>query len=96
MAASNAFGVCRVITQAAYTVNTGDSTYLLEARDRKCLAIENKGNTTILVKFGSAIVNNEGISILVGAKYEPTNVPVNAVHIKSLSGTVVTAVVDGR
>lgn len=88
--------VCRVLTHASYIINSGESTYLVEAKDRRCLMIENKGVTTVLVKFGGASVASEGISIAAGTMWSPEIIPTNIIRMKSVGSSATVTVVDGK
>lgn len=63
---------------------------------RTYILIQNLGNQTVLASFGSPVSGSVGVNIPAGTSYEPIKGFVDAVYVKSVSGSQNVLVLQGR
>lgn len=96
-AASPTFALsCRINAQTDVNATTVSVRILVASSDRKCVVIQNKGSSTVYIKFGSAHSSTEAMQLASGATWEPLVIPVNSVYLKSSAGVVTTTVLEGK
>lgn len=100
---------CTVTTQSDVNI-TGSTTLALSANSaRRCLIIENKlviGNaaSTLEIKFlpsGASTSNvsftgTQGLKVASGSPWMPVILPINAIYLKSSSGTLPVTIIEGQ
>lgn len=85
-----------VRTQVAYSATTTSTQALAYNGARSYLLVQNQGTVSVIVKFMSAQGASEGIVIVAGGNYEPIRVPMDAMYIKSVSGTQTVEIIEGE
>jgi len=63
--------------------------------ERNYLLIQNRGSSSILLKFDTEHEGSEGILIIASGNYESELAPRNAIFIKSVSGTNLVTIIEG-
>lgn len=73
------------IIQKQLTVTVTDSSQkVLDANLRRgFLIVQNNGEGNVHLKFDSVHAGTEGMVIVGGGNWEPTNIPLNAIYLKS-------------
>lgn len=89
-------GPINLQTQSDVSVTTTSAAHVSASSSRRYLLIQNKGSTSIYVKFGSAHSASEGIEIIAGGNFESLKPPIDAIYLKSASGTQTVAVLTGK
>lgn len=76
---------------------TGTSTMVMPTDPyRNYLLIQNLGTGSVIVKFGSAQIASEGITIIGGGAYEPIKGIFDSVYMKSSTGTQSVVIMSGE
>ena len=88
-------GPLKVFVQKEYSAGTTSALALAENQSRKYLLIQNKGSQDVYLKFVGASSSTEGVKIIAGGNYEPILVPINAIYLKSASGTQTVTIIEG-
>jgi hypothetical protein len=81
-----------VVTIAATTTS---QVGLAENQNRKYLMVRNRGADSVLIKPDSAHSGTEGFLIASGAVWEPKDVPVNALYVRTSTTTASVDFVEG-
>ncbi len=84
-----------VNNQATGSATTASTKVLNPLATRDYLLVINSGSSAIFAKLASAHVADEGVEIPAGGNWEPFNVPVDAVYLKSATGSVDYSIVEG-
>lgn len=89
---------CRVLTQTQFNATTLSTVAIAENRSRRCLMVQNMGDSTIIVKFGSSHSGNEGVMISSKSTWQPIIIPVNSLYLKSFSTSpgVNATIIEGK
>lgn len=90
--------VCKMTNQIISNATTTDSTPLAANNLRKCLIIQNVSNNAVnvIIKLNSSISTTEGLQLAQFGGWEPVNVPLGAIHMKSVSGTQSVYLMEGK
>lgn len=70
-----------------FTATTSSAKMFSENPFRTCLAIQNRGSTSVYVRYDQAHSGTEGIVILAGQYQDFPVVPTNSIYIESASST---------
>lgn len=86
----------KINTQSDVSVSTVSTLVLAENPNRRCLIIQNKNSNKVWVKLDSAHSTSEGFELIQYGSYDPSNVPTNAIYVKSSSGSSTVYVYEGE
>jgi hypothetical protein len=87
---------CKITSQTEFSASTTSVRALDLESARRCLTVQNKGSSTIYIKFNSIHSGTEGIAVTGGGNWEPFIVPINSIWIKSAAGIVTATVLEGQ
>ncbi len=85
-----------VMKQPAQVAATTTSALLVaENQSRSFLRVKNRGTDAVLIKPDGAHSGTEGMHLASGESWEPRNVPVNALYVRTLTLTATVDVTEG-
>lgn len=80
-----------------YNVTTTAVKVLSSNINRSYMSVNNRGGSAIVVKLGSAPVNDmDGIAVAAGSSYAPDRVPTASVYVRGFSGTQAIFVIEAN